>query len=66
MWAWQRGIAGLLFMKMSASSTERGVTGHWFQISDFERHLAADVRQGSEMLGRMTRMVIETDSESSE
>ena len=47
----QHGIAGLLFHD-NASVQHRALRDRaWFQIGDFERHLAADVRQGSEMEG---------------
>ncbi len=47
----QHGIAGLAFLTMPASRTERCVAGPGFQNNDCERHLAAGVRQGSEMEG---------------
>ena len=36
------------------------MTGLGFQNNDFEAHLAADVRQGSEMEGGMTRIITVT------
>src|SRR5438034_318222 len=47
----RHGIAGPPFLTMPASSTELCVTGPGFRNNDFERHLAAAVRQGSEVEG---------------
>jgi hypothetical protein len=46
------GIAGLEHIQHRALRDRA-----WFQISDFERHLAADVCQGSEVERRMTRII---------
>ena len=47
----QHGIAGLERIQHRSHSNARCVAASGFQIGDFERYLAADVRQGSEVEG---------------
>ena len=54
------GITGHIFL-LTARVRYRALRDRpGFQNNDFEPHLAADVRQGSEMEGGMTRIMVRT------